>query len=105
VLEHLVEVGVEGHAVGFETLLGPGEDGGVGVAGGYEGGAWCAVEEVQGVAGAHAAKAGDGDAELADHCSEEEEREMGMGREKEYLGGLEETAGVCCGEGECWNDK
>ena len=42
--------------------------GGVGVAGRDEVGAGRLFEEVYGVAGAHAAEAGDGDLEFANHC-------------------------------------
>jgi hypothetical protein len=66
--EHFVEVGVDSRAVGSEVGGCPGTCLRVWVADCYERGPRGLFEEVEGVAGAHAAESGDGDLEGADHC-------------------------------------
>ena len=65
VLQHLVVVRVQLGAVRLQVLLAPCDFFLVGTVGGDQLGARCAVEEVEGVTGAHAAEAGDGDLEAA----------------------------------------
>lgn len=69
VLEHLVEVLVDLGAVGCEVLQRPGTSFWVGIAGCDQLCARSLLEEVFGVASAHAAEARDGDLELANHCA------------------------------------
>jgi hypothetical protein len=65
VCQHLVEIGVYGDA--FETALCPCHGLRVWVADCYELGSGCLLEVVDGMTGAHATKATDGNFECADH--------------------------------------